>query len=314
MAAPAIRRILATTDFGESSDEVLRQAGALAAQAGAELHILHVEEIPVTPRDVAAPTTSIGREALQTARDALEGQVRRCLPALVPTSQEVLAGDAHGVICRHAVELSADVVLVGPNRGGSARAHFLGTTADRVIRTVHVPCMVVRAPLPLPLQRIGVPTDLSEPARHALRVAIAWSRILGATGETETSSEVRLMHAGWPVYRDDDPSYAERVLQPSMRAQVEEALTTDSGDTESRSRAPDVSSDVVWANKPSEAIVAWTSRQRIGLLVMGSEGLGGVRRALLGSTASAVSRQAPCSVLIVPSPLRAGEASPCGGN
>ena len=317
MAAAAIRRILATTDFGETSDEVLRQAGALAVRAGAELHILHVEEMPRTPRDDAAPKTSIGREALQTARDALEGQVRRCLPALVPTSQEVLAGAAHGVICRRAAELSADVVLVGPNRGGTARAHFLGTTADRVIRTVHVPCLVVRAPIPLPLQRIGVPTDLSKPAGHALRVGIAWSRILGATGETDTPSEVRVIHTGWPVYRDDDPSYAERVLQPSMRAQIEEALASDLadvGDAESRTRAPNVSSDVVWANKPAEAIVAWTRKRRIDLLVMGSEGLGGVRRALLGSTASAVSRQAPCSVLIVPYPLRAGEELPCGDN
>lgn len=75
-----IRRILATTELGESSDEVLRQAGALAAQAGAELHILHVEEIPMTLRGDASPATAAGRDALQmwSSADTPRRAVGRC--------------------------------------------------------------------------------------------------------------------------------------------------------------------------------------------------------------------------------------------
>ena len=51
--------------------------------------------------------------------------------------------------------------------------------------------------------------------------------------------------------------------------------------------------------KPDEEIVAQAEELGAGLIVMGSRGLGGIRRALMGSVSDSVVRHAHCPVLIV---------------
>lgn len=51
--------------------------------------------------------------------------------------------------------------------------------------------------------------------------------------------------------------------------------------------------------RPRGAIVRTAEKENIDLIVMGSRGVGGVSRLMLGSVADGVSRQAPCPVLIV---------------
>ena len=50
---------------------------------------------------------------------------------------------------------------------------------------------------------------------------------------------------------------------------------------------------------PADQIVAYAQDQGVGLIVMGSRGLGGIRRALMGSVSDAVVRHAHCTVMIV---------------
>lgn len=51
--------------------------------------------------------------------------------------------------------------------------------------------------------------------------------------------------------------------------------------------------------KPDDQIVALAEELECGLIVLGSRGLGGVRRALLGSVSDSVVRHAHCPVTIV---------------
>ena len=61
----------------------------------------------------------------------------------------------------------------------------------------------------------------------------------------------------------------------------------------------------VWAQAhlgegvPAAEIVALGEDIDAGLIVVGSRGLGGVRRALMGSVSEAVTRHAHCAVLVV---------------
>jgi nucleotide-binding universal stress UspA family protein len=51
--------------------------------------------------------------------------------------------------------------------------------------------------------------------------------------------------------------------------------------------------------RPDTAIIDLAEELGAGLIVMGSRGLGGVRRALLGSISDSVVRHAHCPVLVV---------------
>jgi nucleotide-binding universal stress UspA family protein len=50
---------------------------------------------------------------------------------------------------------------------------------------------------------------------------------------------------------------------------------------------------------PAEQIVAYAQDEGAGLIVMGSRGRGGIRRALTGSVSDSVVRHAHCPVLVV---------------
>jgi nucleotide-binding universal stress UspA family protein len=51
--------------------------------------------------------------------------------------------------------------------------------------------------------------------------------------------------------------------------------------------------------RPDQAIIHLAEELDVGLIVMGSRGLGGVRRALMGSVSDSVVRHAHCPVMIV---------------
>jgi nucleotide-binding universal stress UspA family protein len=50
---------------------------------------------------------------------------------------------------------------------------------------------------------------------------------------------------------------------------------------------------------PAKEIVAYVQDEGAGLIVMGSRGLGGIRRALMGSISDSVVRHAHCPVMVV---------------
>lgn len=51
--------------------------------------------------------------------------------------------------------------------------------------------------------------------------------------------------------------------------------------------------------RPEGEIVALAEELRVGLIVMGSRGRGGVRRAFMGSVSDSVVRHAHCPVMVV---------------
>jgi nucleotide-binding universal stress UspA family protein len=283
-----IRSILAATDLGPASDEVVRAATALAERTGARLHLVNALEIERLP-GMESPTYP-GR--VQQANHLLADQARRVAPSTTVESLTVVDYAAHRAIEARVAEVSADLVVVGPHRGGPAGARFLGTTADRVIRTANVPTLVVRAPLAFPLRRIGVPTDLSPPAAGALDAALALAAEYGdAAGP---GPEIRVFYVGWSVSRADGPAIWEKQLSGSLDAQVEAAVARVGG------RPLHIRTEVVWGIAPGDSIADHARAEQMDLLVLGTHGQGGLRRLLVGSVASGVASQAHCPVLLVP--------------
>lgn len=284
MGGGRISAILAASDLGPTSDEVVRTAAMLAEVLGAELHLLNALEIDRLPA-LEAP---IYPERVEQARDLLAEQAFRMAPGLDPANVLVVDHAADKAILTRAAEVGAGLIVVGPHGGGAARARLLGTTAETLIRGAEVPVLVVRGHLRLPVRRIGVPTDFSTPSCGALDVALRLARPLG--GE----AEIRLFHVGWPPEGMDGPTPVDRSPGLTLLSHAEEAAAR-AGES---SRL--VRTELVWGISPTDSISEHAREEEMALLVIGTRGRGWVERLLVGSVAAGVARQAHCPVLLVP--------------
>jgi len=113
----------------------------------------------------------------------------------------------------------------------------------------------------------------------------------------KTGSELHLVHVR-RISGYIDPSI-ERVR---YLADVEEAVRTEFLDAQVK-HIQDAGGTVAQAHvkvgPPVEEIVGLADEIEAGLVVMGSRGMGGLRRLLLGSVSDGVSRHAHCTVMIV---------------
>ena len=142
-------RILVPTDFSELSGVALEFGQELAERCGASLHLLHVIEDPFAagaiPSEVYVPDVPALRAALVTeAETRLAGLLPESVRAEVRLTSEVQVGSPASTICEVAARTPCDLIVMGTH-GRSGVAHlFLGSVAERVVRTAPCPVLTVR--------------------------------------------------------------------------------------------------------------------------------------------------------------------------
>jgi len=279
----ALGTILVATDL-DPADEALRTGRRLAQGSGATLHVVHVDEPPSSSgtraRLAAAPADALDR-AIEHA-GIPRGEVRL---------HHVPGHPAEG-ICAIAELVAADVIILGPPRPQAAgtNAPPLGGTAMAVVLGTDAPCLVAARPLPVPLERVIVPVDLSDTSRGALLVGLSWASALRAGSFDAPGTALTVLHV-----RHEDQALAADA-EAALAREVDR-LRRDAGS---------------WAGVRIEAttrpardgaarsIDAVARELRADLVVLGTRGLGADEERRLGSVAAAVIELTPAPMLLVP--------------
>jgi nucleotide-binding universal stress UspA family protein len=140
---------------------------------------------------------------------------------------------------------------------------------------------------------IVVGTDGSPTATKAVECAIGLARQLNASldvvGAYEPVAAGRLR-----AEAADAPEDVQWTINPQ-----EDVQATLSGVTEAAVGAGVTANTYARQGDPTEAIIDVAEEQHADLIVVGSKGMTGAKRFLLGSVPNKVSHHAPCSVLIV---------------
>ncbi|MCC7540105.1 MAG: universal stress protein [Deltaproteobacteria bacterium] len=142
-----IRKILVPVDFSPQSEVALMSAIDLAKTLGASITLLHAYEIPVyTLPDGAWTLPAAQATALaDDAQRALDELVKKYAWAGVPITAKLCRGAPYEEITRGATETDADLVVIATH-GRTGLAHlFLGSVAERVVRTSPVPVLTIRS-------------------------------------------------------------------------------------------------------------------------------------------------------------------------
>ncbi len=290
-----MKPVVCATDLDDASDEALRQASALAEGIGSPLVVLHILPNPLRHHPLFPqlyPRENVELAALESR--ACEELSRRVVALTGRGSgdfrAEVDTGAPHAAIVRRAEEANAEVVVVGARPAAGPGRSWIGDTAERVLRYAHCPVLVAR-----PSAASGhvlAATDLSDPSLPAVLAGAEWARRGGKHLTVLHVIDLHVSTLGYgfeipPVFSDPPPGAIDEFRRWAAE-QLEEALRRYRADGEIRvEKGPAVDEILrVAAELPAE------------LLVIGTAGLTGLSRMMLGSVAEDVVRRAPCSVLV----------------
>jgi nucleotide-binding universal stress UspA family protein len=283
--------ILAAMDLDSGSDELLRQADALAHSYRVKLSVCHVlpEIFAVRP---LFPQLHLD-DALKfydleaAVRDALMKRIRTVTGREPPQIEiEIEQGTVHAGILRAADNIGAGAVVVG-GKADHRGLHILGSAAEHVVRYAHCPVLVAR---PSPAGKILAATDFSDPALPAVEAGAAETR--RRRGELTIIHAIDLLPVLSPFYEE---FYALPPIDVRDQMRKLEEKRLDECVHQFKAKGGGLLRD----GPAAPAILRAAAELPAQLLVVGTHGRTGLSRIALGSVAEAVVRAAPCSVLTV---------------
>lgn len=293
-------KILLATDGSGEAGRAARLAATLAGRLDSELHVVYVEPLP---DPYAFPESAIvDPNFRERMRERAAGDAEQRLQEEAVKIQAL--GEVAGTYARSgrpdaeivgvAEELGAGLVVVGSRGLGPIRRAVMGSVSGSVARHAHGAVLVVREDgREDAMGPIVLAVDGSEESKLAADAAAEISKATGSPVHLiyVMPTESRLL--GHHSYSRD----VKRQLMEDAKAEARRFL--DSRAEEVRSAGGETAQTYLGVGRPDEEIVELAEEISAGMVVIGSRGLGGVRRALMGSVSDSVMRHAHCPVMIV---------------
>lgn len=291
------RRLFVAIDFSLDSDEALRQAHERAESTGAQLAVCHISPNHLRS-DLLFPHISrvaalrVPLELSQFARTVSTRVLE--ITGRIEGEFELIVDDGtpQALILSHAEEWKADLIYMGSHGETSAADALLGSITNSVLRHAHCPVQVVRPGKTT--RRIIVGTDFSDPALIAVMAAAKEAARVSAKLTVVHSLDLIWTPASYPAIAFGGAPIemsAEQIksLEAIAQTRLEENLD----------QSHIAAETLVTVGPAGSALIEIASEKKAQLIVVGTVGRTGLRRALLGSVAEAVAKGAPCSVLVV---------------
>jgi nucleotide-binding universal stress UspA family protein len=280
------QRLVAGTDLSKTAEVATDRAARLASKLGAELVLVHAG------RDPGDPLAKLGeRYGAKTI---------------------AVGGNPAEVLVAQADELAADLLVVGSVGMTGARRFLLGSVPNKVSHHATTDLLIVKTdPPPAEMrdyQKILVGTDGSPTATRAVDAAAELAAALGATPtilcayQPPTKEELdQLKHLGDPlaqwkagrVVREVPEEFRWRIPGAEQAEDVldraAEHVQRHGVDVESRAEE----------GHAAEVLIATAESEGFDLIVVGSVGMSGAKRFMLGNVPHRVSHHAPTDVLIL---------------
>jgi monovalent cation/proton antiporter MnhG/PhaG subunit len=281
---PRAMRVLVAHDGSAGADLAVRLVGTMPWPDGSVLSVIGAVEGDLPALSAFEPMTGPQEEQVELAaalRAAADGLQRPGLSVDVV----VRGGSPATVIIDEAEAFRADLVVVGSRGLGGLRAALLGSAAAAVVDAAPCPVLVARTAT---VREALLATDGSEQSAAAADVVARWPIFDGVP--------IKVLSIATGV-----PQYGGIPGGTGMREHVEQARQQRVADAAAMTllAAGRVASAHATTGDAAARIAGFAQAESIDLIVIGSRGRTGLRRALLGSVGRAVLFSATTSVLVV---------------
>ena len=281
-------KVLVATGGSPWSDAAVAYATALAARLGAKLHILTVLASPVayTMPDVMSSSELLMESVERQGQELLEQAVAHVESAGVAYETSLKWGNVPETILQTAADEGCDLITLGSRVVTGWKRLMVGRTLNAVASKAERPVLIIKHP------------PAVEPG------AALWQRVLVATGGSPWS-DVAVDHTLHLAQEQGlkvcilcvDASRARRGRDTSdATSGMKNVLAL----AEARAAAVGVDCEVVLAHgNIAEAILETANTRQCDAIILGSRGLTGFKRLMLGSISNAITAKALLPVMIV---------------
>jgi nucleotide-binding universal stress UspA family protein len=282
-----MKKIMLATDFSERSDRALRRATLLARQFEATMLLVHVVDDDQPRRIVDAErdeAKTLLRQMAATLRD-VDG---------VTCETRVLLASPFVGIAQAAADATPHLLVIGPHRRRVLMDVFVGTTAERTIRSVDCPVLMANATPRGYYQHVLQTTDLSDGSRNAL----LRFQLLGFGDHARTSllhvfdaAALRLAFSH-SIPQDDQKHYLKDEERDAALELARFLSSTDLARLRQIVRYE--------ASPAPHEILKAADEEQADLIVMSTHGRSGLAKMLIGSVTEQVLRIAQIDILVIP--------------
>jgi nucleotide-binding universal stress UspA family protein len=159
-----MKRILVPCDFSKPAIDAYRFALDLAVQSKGAVHLLHVIELPVLHDSVLMPVLNFEEALLKELKQKTEDQFRTIADKYkaddVKVQFKVEFGAVSRIVLDYVEKNSMDLIVMGSHGAAGLREIFIGSNAERIVRTSIVPVLVAKKYYKGPVKNIVFPNAL----------------------------------------------------------------------------------------------------------------------------------------------------------
>ena len=283
-----LKRIIVGIDVFAKSNNVLKRALLVAKQNKAELFIIHAVQTPW----FSVPSY-FGSKEITIDIKGITKKIEKKIKALnrdvkVPYSVVIKEGDVDDILRYESKLLKADMIVIGANT--RSKKNFLGTTAEKVAHQSHLPVLIVKNRVKDPYKNILAPTDFGIQSKQSILFA---KNIFPAAKINAVHTYEAFYTAG--IYTADSYTLEGLDIEQYNKA----AKASGKNDLKKFMKDLSIKKGKIIDGEPNskEALLKYINKGSYDLVVIGSRGTSGFK-ALLGSVASSILREAPTDVLI----------------
>lgn len=253
----ALKHILFTTDFSESSRHALPFATALARHYGADLSLTHVvEQIPMSsvPMDVMPSDTDRAREQ---GEHRMSEFLRNPELEGLRTTTIVETGFLWPIVADLVHERHVDLIILGTHGRGAMKRLLLGSAAEEIFRHAACPVLTIGPHVDITrarnqrLETILFSTDFSTGSAHALDYALKLTH--------EHNAQLLMIHV---VHASAIPFDITDDFVADSEAQLKDMIPADD-----MPEKPPLFLTLLGV--PSEQVLSFAERENVDLIVMG---------------------------------------------
>jgi nucleotide-binding universal stress UspA family protein len=286
--------VLVPLDGSALGEYALPVALGLARQARATLHLAHVHVMPT--RDL---TETNDMQVRATDHMYFEGLVQRLGADWdVPLTTMLLDGPVTETLHEYALTIKAELIVMTTHGRGALSRLWLGSIADRLIRQVSVPVLLVRPqeqPLDIAhepsISHILVPLDGSVLAETILACATALGRL--------TQAEYTLLQVIEPIFTAHRAAASTSIVDEQAMKIARSQAQAYLAQVASRLRSDGLRVQTATAvGSPARAILDYVRGHGVDLIALETYGQTGLAHWLLGGVADKVIRGTTVPVLL----------------